>query len=144
MQLIKSIKERAGELIEKLQTTSPERFKKISIFIQFSLVGALFFGLGILYDQNHIISQKTLKIGQNEALKASVAGVISQNDTIGQPQKETIPKTQSELSFVASKNGTTYYKTDCSNRISEANKIYFKTEEEAQKAGYRRSKTCFK
>ena len=43
--------------------------------------------------------------------------------------------------WVASSRGHTYYRRGCgtANRLSPANLIYFRTEEEAQRAGYRRS-----
>lgn len=43
--------------------------------------------------------------------------------------------------FVASVNGSKYYTTDCSEvrRISEQNRIWFESEEEARSAGYERS-----
>ena len=43
--------------------------------------------------------------------------------------------------WVASSRGRTYYRRGCrtANRLSPANLIYFRTEEEAQQAGYRRS-----
>ena len=45
------------------------------------------------------------------------------------------------MAWVASSRGHTYYRRGCStaNRLSPANLIYFRTEEEAQRAGYRRS-----
>jgi hypothetical protein len=43
--------------------------------------------------------------------------------------------------WVASSRGHTYYRRGCStaNRLSPANLIYFRTEGEAERAGYRRS-----
>ena len=45
--------------------------------------------------------------------------------------------------WIASSRGTTYYKAGCSgaNKLSAANVIRFKSEDEAQKAGYHRSAT---
>jgi len=45
------------------------------------------------------------------------------------------------VAWVASSRGHMYYRRGCStaNRLSPANLIYFRTEEEAQRAGYRRS-----
>src|SRR3990170_930190 len=51
---------------------------------------------------------------------------------------------QTKGEYVASKNGKTYYKITCSNRIKEENKIYFQSESDAQKSGFTPSKTCFK
>jgi methylphosphotriester-DNA--protein-cysteine methyltransferase len=43
--------------------------------------------------------------------------------------------------WAASRIGSTYYRSTCSaaRRLSAKNLIYFKSEEEAQKAGYHRS-----
>ena len=48
-----------------------------------------------------------------------------------------------EMAWVASSRGHTYYRRGCStaNRLSPGNLIYFRTEEEAQRAGYRRSRS---
>jgi hypothetical protein len=47
----------------------------------------------------------------------------------------------SSMGWVASSRGHTYYQRGCgtANRLSPPNLIYFRTEEEAQRAGYRRS-----
>jgi methylphosphotriester-DNA--protein-cysteine methyltransferase len=44
---------------------------------------------------------------------------------------------------VASSRGHVYYRVGCSGarKLSPANLVYFKTEDEAQKAGYRHSAT---
>lgn len=49
-----------------------------------------------------------------------------------------------EGSYVASKNGKKYYPLTCSgvNRIKEENKIYFKTQAEAEAAGYSKAANC--
>jgi hypothetical protein len=43
--------------------------------------------------------------------------------------------------WVASSRGQVYYRRECSNanRLAPANRIYFRTEEEARRASYRRS-----
>ena len=45
------------------------------------------------------------------------------------------------LRWVASSRGQVYYKRGCSNanQLAAAKRIYFRTEEEARRAGYRRS-----
>lgn len=47
-------------------------------------------------------------------------------------------------SFVASKSGSVYYAVWCSgvSRISEANKIWFETQEQAKAQGYHAAKNC--
>ncbi len=46
--------------------------------------------------------------------------------------------------YVASKNGSKYYPPSCNgaSRINEANKVWFTSEVEAQKAGYTRASGC--
>jgi len=53
----------------------------------------------------------------------------------------TAVATTSSVVWVASSRGHTYYRRGCStaNRLSPANLIYFRTEEEARRAGYSRS-----
>ena len=45
------------------------------------------------------------------------------------------------MAWVGSSRGHTYYRRGCgaANRLSPANLIYFRTEEEAERAGYQRS-----
>ena len=107
-------------------------------------VAFLFFGSGILYAQHFLFPAQSFTIQQSErevfpsnALKASVSAAIV-------PQKSPSAPVFKTGAYVASKNGKDYYKTDCKNRIKEENKIYFQTEEDAKKAGYGPSATCFK
>lgn len=57
---------------------------------------------------------------------------------------QTNTSSQTSGSFVASKSGTKYYLLSCSgvSKISDKNKVYFKTESEAQSAGYSRASNC--
>lgn len=50
---------------------------------------------------------------------------------------------QNAAPWVASSRGHTYYRRGCStaNRLSPANLIYFRSEADAQKAGYHRSRS---
>ena len=70
----------------------------------------------------------------------------SSSQTGNYQSKKTPENTTSSASgsFVASKSGTKYYLLSCSgvSKISDKNKIYFKTESEAQTAGYSRASNC--
>ena len=57
------------------------------------------------------------------------------------PSDSTAVVPKASTAWVASSRGHTYYRRGCgtANRLSPANLIYFRTEEEAQRAGYRRS-----
>ena len=64
----------------------------------------------------------------------SVKDTATKGEKIGAP----------EGGYVASKSGTKYHLPWCSGakRIKEENKIYFKTKEEAEKAGYSPASNC--
>lgn len=60
---------------------------------------------------------------------------------IAQTSARTVPANSG--AWVASSRGHTYYRKGCSagNRLSYANLIYFRSEEDAQRAGYHRSRS---
>ncbi len=78
------------------------------------------------------------------ANKTCRVGTPSSTPTTTQTQQQrpstSVPSVE-EAPWVASSRGQVYYRRGCSggNKLSPANLIYFKTEEQAQKAGYRRS-----
>ena len=109
---------------------------------QFGLIALIFFGLGIVYTQNFIKEPPQVTIAESPENSAPTASTTAPTASF-QPVK-----TKSMLaqigSLVASKNGEAYYLTTCKNNIKEENKIYFQTEEDAKKAGFRPAKNCFK
>lgn len=54
-------------------------------------------------------------------------------------------ETNQDVEYVASARGSKYYLPWCegAERILEKNKVFFDSKEEAEKAGYEPSKTCF-
>ncbi len=55
------------------------------------------------------------------------------------------PETRSGVIRIAgNRNSGIYHRSDCPDydRVSERNRVYFKTEEEAKKAGYRKARNC--
>ena len=111
----------------------------IVLFGQFWLIALIFFGLGIVYTQNFIKEPPQVTI--TEPSENSVP--VPTPATSAQPVK--IKSMLAQIGgLVASKNGETYYLTTCKNNIKEENKIYFQTEEDAKKAGFRQAKNCFK
>lgn len=55
------------------------------------------------------------------------------------------PETRSGVIRIAgNRNSGIYHRSDCPDydRVSEKNRVYFKTEEEAKKAGYRKARNC--
>ena len=111
----------------------------IVLFGQFWLIALIFFGLGIVYTQNFI----------KEPPQVTITEPSENSVPVPTPAANAQPvKTKNMLAqignLVASKNGETYYLTTCKNNIKEENKIYFQTEEDAKKAGFRQAKNCFK
>lgn len=117
------------------------------ICAEFVLVAAIFFGLGILYDESMLKN-----IGQIRVIAPETASQIltSPNaDNASKPKEKAQTKSIGNAlaqagNFVASKNGTAYYSLTCKNNIKEENKIYFQTEDDAGKAGFSPAKNCFK
>jgi hypothetical protein len=69
------------------------------------------------------------------------AGAVA---TKGQGNSATTTTSTVQGAFLASKSGTKYYPAWCksASRIKDANRVWFQSEEEAQKAGYTRAGTC--
>jgi len=84
---------------------------------------------GIPCGNTCIAANKVCHIGTPSAPPAA-----SVTDSTAVAQKDS-------MAWVASSRGHTYYRRGCStaNRLSRANLIHFRTEEDAKKAGYRRS-----
>ena len=117
---------------------------------QFGLIALIFFGLGIVYSQNFIKEPPQITITEppENAVPAPHPSREATEGTAAPTASAQPVKTKSMLAqiggLVASKNGETYYLTTCKNNIKEENKIYFQTEEDAKKAGFRQAKNCFK
>jgi len=104
----------------------------VALAILIALLGILSFGLGRLSAQTH--KQATILSCENlEPLTFA-----STNETVSS-QTSTPGGT-----IVASKNGAAYHFPWCSGakRINEENKVWFKTKEEAEAAGYRAAANC--
>ena len=69
-----------------------------------------------------------------------VAGSVPPARAVGKPPGNPA----NTRNFVASKNGTKYYPAGCSatNRIKEANRVWFATAKEAEAQGYEASARC--
>ncbi len=63
------------------------------------------------------------------------------SDTAAAPAESTRAEPGAGMAWVASSRGEVYYRRGCSNanRLAAENRVYFRTEEEAKRAGYRRS-----
>src|SRR2546427_9390010 len=88
---------------------------------------------GIPCGNTCIAANKVCHVG-TPSTTPTVSPAPARNDTTAVAPKDG-------AAWVASSRGHTYYRRGCStaNRLSPTNLIYFRTEEEAQQAGYRRS-----
>lgn len=119
------------------------------LFGQFTLIALIFFGLGIVYAENFIKEPPEVTITEPPANSAPVPAPVSTTPNTEAKQVQTknlMAQAMPALveSFVASKNGTAYYLTTCRNNIKEENRVYFQSKEDAEKAGFRPAKNCFK
>jgi DNA/RNA endonuclease YhcR with UshA esterase domain len=101
------------------------------------LVAVSSFGLGRMSETE--ISQKppsnSIQLTQKAAVgESAVAKATSTKST----------EVKTEGSFVASKSGSKYHLLTCpgAKQIKEENKIFFASQEEAEKAGYSKASNC--
>ena len=105
--------------------------KNLWLFIIGFLSITLFFSLGIIIGAN-IISRPSLII-EKELITSIEEPII----------EKTITE-HKEFPFVASSRGKYYYPVDCnlSDGLKEENRIYFKTQQEAENNGYNYNTRC--
>ena len=101
------------------------------------LVGLIGFGLGRLSRLDDNKTPITIREGASV-----VASDFSSAVTV--PSVNLTANVIGTNKIVAAKSGTTYYFTWCSGakRISEANKVWFTSQTEAEKAGYKKAINC--
>ncbi len=111
------------------------------------VVAVIFFGLGALFVERIIYAKPPIIVeepAQGYALAAPslIPEVKADEKTaVANTQKKTpLPRQYGE--YVASRYGKTYYRAACDNRIKEENKIFFRTKEDAEKAGLILAKSC--
>lgn len=110
----------------------------LGLIIVLVAIGA--FGLGRL---SKIEGSKAPIRIENEP--AQTASTFSQkSEQAGDIATQTLQGGQSNSAIIASKTGTKYYYSWCTGaqKISEANRIYFSSLEQAKAAGYTPSGTC--
>ncbi len=99
---------------------------------------------GDIHQNVDILSPQAPGIYETQNTAAATVATLDKNEPV---QKQTTPplvSTSTGGKYVASKSGSAYHFPWCSGakRIKEANKIYFNTKEEAEKAGYRPAGNC--
>ncbi len=132
-----------GKIIEeyslKIKTFWQDNKREIWLSIIVILVAFSSFEIGRI----SVLEEKDYKNSSN--LSSGLLKIPKESQTAF--AKETLKAQDAKdnnLQITASKNGTRYYFSYCSgaNRISAKNKIYFKSEEEAKKAGYTLASGC--
>ena len=129
-------------------------FGGISRLAEFALIAVIFFGLGALYAER-VGEGGPIAVTEPEKgyMLASPVPVSELVSPVAETSNIPVPSLKGEPphqlfggggEYVASRQGRAYYHISCSNTIKEENKIYFKTKEDAQKAGLTPAKTCFK
>lgn len=104
--------------------------KDIALIAIILLLGLFSFGLG--------------RLSGSPIVRPSVALCGSVIGSLGSPQEEKGVVIQQSGTYVASKNGSVYHLPWCSGaqRISEKNKVWFATKNDAEGAGYRPAANC--
>jgi hypothetical protein len=119
-----------------------EASKDIMIVIIVILVGLGSFSLGRLSKSANPEGLKIEYMGQS----ANVVSSIDLNETpgSGEQRDQTADINTTDKAFFASKKGKKYYSLGCSagKSIKVENRVYFKTAQEAESAGYSISTSC--
>ena len=136
----KSVRSSINNFMEKIKLfLESDKGKDILVVTIIILVGLSSFELGRLSKNNN---NEGIKIEYN-GQEANVIDTIDQNSINIAPNTEKILKSNSGA-FFASNRGSKYYSISCGagKTIKEENRIYFNTNEEAEKAGYGLSSSC--
>ena len=118
----------------------PQEERKVKVFIPLAIILVLAASIGGYVWYNESLKREPITI-EYTALPVATSSISvtssSTESSIDIPVVHTEP-------FVASRGGTTYYPVGCkaANRLSEKNKIYFLSKEEAARFGYKPSKSC--
>lgn len=138
-----TVRERVKSIGERARAFTAERKDMFARLAELMLIAAIFFGLGVLYAEHMPARTMPLSIEIPSQEKIIATAIAVADASSGNPETKQVISS-GEVAYVASKNGSKYYLTTCKNTIKEANKVYFKTKEDAEKAGFTPSQTCFK
>ena len=119
-------------IVSKILFFVKREAKKIMFAIAIFLIASLFFSIGFIMG-GKIISRPPLVIDKEL--------IVNLNEESAGSNQLT---TKGQSLFVASSRGKYYYPVDCSlaQNLSEKNKIYFSTKEEAESRGYIQNTKC--
>jgi hypothetical protein len=119
-------------IVSKILFFVKREAKKIMFAIAIFLIASLSFSLGFITG-GKIISRPPLVINKELIVNLNEESAASNQLT-----------TKGQSLFVASSRGKYYYPVDCSlaQNLSEKNKIYFQSKEEAESRGYIQNTKC--
>ena len=122
-------------MLSRFKNFCKDKQSDLFIIITIILVTLISFGIG------RLTAPKTEPIQIKNLEKASVQDITPEQKE-GTAQKETQGNYQGQV--VGSKNSDKYHLPDCpgAKQISEQNKIWFSSIEEAEKAGYKPASNC--
>jgi hypothetical protein len=118
-----------AESMRKIKLWMENNYYDVAIIAIIVFVGIGAFGLG------------RLSVRSNAEKDVDLVQIIGSVERIDESMAK---ESQETGNYVASRNGTKYYPSGCAsaNRISDENKVYFDTKEEAINSGYSASSTC--
>lgn len=116
--------------------------KSISLGLFVCAILAIVLSLSIQHNKSITVNVSTERYWWGGYRPVEIA-TTDTSPSYGDFTREQSSKQASAL-FVASKTGTTWYPVECTsaNRIKEENKVFFTSEEEASRAGYKKSSQC--
>ncbi len=120
----------------------PHRLKILTKFVLFVKKNLWLFSLGFL--SITLSFSLGIIIGANIISRPPITIEKQLITKIEEPAIDKTTITAKEFPFVASSRGKYYYPVDCnlSNSLKEENKIYFKTQQEAEDRGYIYNTRC--
>jgi len=131
------------ELANKIKSFLKANQRDLYLAALVFLVSVASFGLGRL--SAIWPAKEPVRIDQIGESGESASGLGETAGTINFTKRSDSPSSPvSSGQYVASKNGSSYHRPDCpgAKQIKEENKIWFKTEEEAKRAGYKPAGNC--
>lgn len=131
------------DILQKVKVYSIAHRRDLVVAASVLLIGITSFGLGrlsALWPAEEPIAVENLEAG-NQNLETTQANT---SQTSGLPDSKSQILNSAQGAFVASRKGTAYHLPFCpgAQKISEANKIWFQTRQEAEAAGYKPAANC--
>lgn len=129
------------DISEKSKTVAIRAFNRlfIPVFLIFVVIG----GWGLFKIHQLEGAKVPIIIDSSEVEQESVINPVTISLEESSTSTDSVKAFQTGK-YVGSRGGTSYYLPSCSGakRISEKNKIWFQTKEEAERLGYKPSKSC--